>query len=127
MQDKVFTQLKEMGLPTRQAASNAALLAGHANAMASLLAEQLADIPQVSVLAPPVANAVFARIPWERLAELQSWSFFWPWDPEESLVRWMTSCASRKSLLKSPVGNAHELELAPLASSRRSRSRAQPD
>ena len=37
------------------------------------------------------ANAVFARIPWDRLEDLQEWAFFWPWDPQESLVRWMTS------------------------------------
>jgi hypothetical protein len=43
VQDKVFTQLKEMGLPTRQAASNAALLAGHANAMATLEPTKYAD------------------------------------------------------------------------------------
>ena len=43
VQDKVFAQLKEMGLPTRQAASNAALLAGHANAMATLEPTKYAD------------------------------------------------------------------------------------
>lgn len=43
VQDKVFAQLKETGLPTRQAASNAALLAGHANAMATLEPTKYAD------------------------------------------------------------------------------------
>ena len=43
VQDKAFAQLKEMGLPTRQAASNAALLAGHANAMATLEPTKYAD------------------------------------------------------------------------------------
>lgn len=65
--------------------------AGHANAMAQLLAELVADIPGVEVPVAPQANAVFARIPWHRFAELQAWSFFWEWDPAESLVRWMTS------------------------------------
>jgi threonine aldolase len=65
--------------------------AAHANAMAALLAELVADIPGVEVPVAPEANAVFARIPWDRFAELQAWSFFWEWDPAASLVRWMTS------------------------------------
>jgi len=65
--------------------------AGHANEMAQLLARLVADIPGVEVPVAPQANAVFARIPWERFAELQAWSFFWEWDPADSLVRWMTS------------------------------------
>jgi threonine aldolase len=68
--------------------------ASHANAMAQLLAELVADIPGVEVPVPPQANAVFARIPWARFAELQAWSFFWEWDPAGSLVRWMTSFAT---------------------------------
>ncbi|MFN8018634.1 MAG: aminotransferase class V-fold PLP-dependent enzyme [Acidimicrobiales bacterium] len=68
--------------------------AAHANAMAARLAEGMASVPQVELLAPPQANAVFARIPWERLEDLQAWSFFWPWDPGGSLVRWMTSFAT---------------------------------
>jgi threonine aldolase len=65
--------------------------AAHANAMAARLAELVADIPGVEVPVAPQANAVFARIPWDRFAELQAWSFFWEWDPAASLVRWMTS------------------------------------
>ena len=65
--------------------------ARHANDMAALLADRLADVPRVSLVAPPAVNAVFATIPWEMLPVLQQWSFFWPWIPEESMVRWMTS------------------------------------
>lgn len=65
--------------------------AAHANAMAALLADAVASIPGVEVPVAPEANAVFARIPWDRFAELQAWSFFWDWDPAASLVRWMTS------------------------------------
>lgn len=71
--------------------------AGHANAMAALLAEQVGSIPGVQVTAAPQANAVFAQIPWDRLGQLQEWSFFWPWDPAESLVRWMTSFATTEA------------------------------
>lgn len=64
--------------------------AHHANDMAALLAAAVADIPGITVAGTPQVNAVFARIPWDRLASLQEWSFFWPWNPSESLVRWMT-------------------------------------
>lgn len=65
--------------------------ARHANDMARLLADRLAEVPRVRLVAPPRVNAVFATIPWEMLGELQAWSFFWPWIPEQSMVRWMTS------------------------------------
>jgi threonine aldolase len=39
-------------------------------------------------------NSVFARLPAPLVAELQSWSFFWDWDLNDGLVRWMTSFAT---------------------------------
>lgn len=71
--------------------------AHHANSMAQLLAREVAQIPGVEVPAAPQANAVFARIPWDRLDALQDWAFFWPWDPEQQLVRWMTSFATTEA------------------------------
>jgi threonine aldolase len=65
--------------------------ARHANAMAARLAEAVGRIEGVTVPRAPDANAVFAQIPPGSLAPLQAWSFFWPWDPATSLVRWMTS------------------------------------
>ncbi|MCB0971628.1 MAG: aminotransferase class V-fold PLP-dependent enzyme [Acidimicrobiales bacterium] len=69
--------------------------AAHANAMARRLAEAVAGIDGVELVAPPAANAVFARIPWQRYEALSAWSFFWPWDPAEGVVRWMTSWATQ--------------------------------
>ncbi len=68
--------------------------AAHANAMAQLLAAEAATIPGVEVVRPPQANAVLVRLPWDRLDDLQAWSFFWPWDPADSMARWMTSFAT---------------------------------
>lgn len=68
--------------------------ARHANAMAADLAAKANEIDGVQVLHEPQANGVIAQIPWERLTELQTWSFFWPWDPSRSAVRWMTSFAT---------------------------------
>lgn len=64
--------------------------ARHANAMAVRLAEAVSGIEGVTVPRPPEANAVFAHLPPAAVEPLQRWSFFWPWDPATSLVRWMT-------------------------------------
>lgn len=66
----------------------------HANDRARDLAAGVAGIDGVEVLLEPEANAVFARIPWDRFDALQRWSFFWPWDPAQELVRWMASFAT---------------------------------
>lgn len=65
-----------------------------ANRTATLLAGAVADVPGVRVVREPEANSVFAEVPWDRLGDLVAWSFFWPWDPERHLVRWMTSFAT---------------------------------
>jgi threonine aldolase len=52
--------------------------ARHANHMASLLYEKMAHIPQLRVLQPPQANAVFAALPAPVAAALrqQGWKFY---------------------------------------------------
>jgi threonine aldolase len=68
--------------------------ARHANEMAQLLADECATMDGVRLVRPPQANALLVELPWDRLAELQAWSFFWPWDPPASIARWMTSFAT---------------------------------
>lgn len=68
--------------------------ARHANRMAVALAVAVDDVPGVEVVRPPEVNAVFARVPAAAIRPLQEWSFFWEWDLEDSLVRWMTSFAT---------------------------------
>jgi len=65
--------------------------ARHANAMASRLAERMEAVPGVDVVRPPEVNSVFARVPAGAIGPLQDWSFFWVWDPAQSMVRWMCS------------------------------------
>jgi threonine aldolase len=62
-----------------------------ANDAAARLAAAVGGVPGVRVVRPPEVNAVFAEVPWDRLEDLLAWSFFWPWAPEQHLVRWMTS------------------------------------
>ncbi len=71
--------------------------ARHANALATLLAERVGPIPGVDVARPPEVNSVFATLPAGAVAPLQEWSFFWPWDPERSEVRWMTGFATTET------------------------------
>jgi threonine aldolase len=65
--------------------------ARHANAMASRLAAGLADLPGVDVVYPVEADAVFARLARQQVAELQREWTFHVWDETTSVVRWMTA------------------------------------
>jgi threonine aldolase len=69
--------------------------AAHANAMATRLAERLTGVPGVVVARPPDVNSVFLQLPSPlAVADLQSWSFVWEWDPSAHEVRAMTSFAT---------------------------------
>ena len=64
--------------------------AQHANAMARLLAERMADAG-VEITQDVHANAVFARLDPELCEALQERFFFYVWDPATHEVRWMTT------------------------------------
>lgn len=65
--------------------------AGHANAMAARLGEEVAQIEGVTVNRPVEVNAVFASLPPAAIEPLQAWSPFWTWDEATHEVRWMCS------------------------------------
>jgi threonine aldolase len=65
--------------------------ARHANRMAQLLEKGLRDIAEVKVVYNVEANGVFAKIPNHAIAPLQERYFFYVWNEEESVVRWMCS------------------------------------
>jgi threonine aldolase len=65
--------------------------AEHANRMAQLLHKQLSKIPQVKVVYKVEANGVFAQIPRSAIPRLQKRYFFYVWDENRSVVRWMCS------------------------------------
>ena len=71
--------------------------ANHANAMAARLASGLTAIPGVDVVHPVQADAVFARLNPEHIADLQrDWTFH-VWDESASIVRWMTAFDTQES------------------------------
>jgi threonine aldolase len=65
--------------------------ARHANRMAALLKRQIAKIARVKIVYPVEANGVFAQIPRRAIAKLRKRYFFYVWNEEESVVRWMCS------------------------------------
>lgn len=65
--------------------------AKHANEMAKLLASEVKNIPGVSVMQKVESNGVFAKVPKNIIPELQKEYFFYVWDEDEPVVRWMTS------------------------------------
>jgi threonine aldolase len=58
-------------------------------AAARRLRAAVQDLPFVELAFPTEANSVFARIPVALMQAVQRESFFWPWDEQEGLVRWM--------------------------------------
>jgi threonine aldolase len=83
--------------------------ARHANAMAALLAKEVAGVPHVRVTRAPEANAVFAAMPADLIPALQEYSFFYVWDPSASEVRWMTSFDTTEEDIRGFVGKLKEL------------------
>ena len=71
--------------------------AAHANAMADLLAERLKQIPEVEIVQPVEANGLFVRLPADSIEKIQNDFFFYVWDAESSIVRFMLSFDSTES------------------------------
>ncbi len=65
--------------------------AQQSNRMARLLQKKLSQIPQVKIVHKVEANGVFAKIPRKAIAALQKRYFFYVWNQEQSVVRWMCS------------------------------------
>jgi threonine aldolase len=65
--------------------------AQHSNRMAKLLEKEVSAIPQVKVVYKVEANGVFAQIPKHAICKLQERYFFYVWNEEQSVVRWMCS------------------------------------
>jgi len=65
--------------------------AEHANRLARMLEQELRKISRVKIVYPVEANGVFAQIPRAAIKKIQDRYFFYVWDEEESIVRWMCS------------------------------------
>lgn len=65
--------------------------ATHSNKMASKLAIGVKDIPGIEIVYPVQTNGIFAKVPPTLVDELLKHYFFYVWDDNQSIVRWMTS------------------------------------
>jgi len=65
--------------------------AHHSNEMAAFLSERVAGIAGVEITQERESNAVFAKLPPDRIAGLQARVPFHSWDERTGEVRWMTS------------------------------------
>jgi threonine aldolase len=74
--------------------------AEHSNRMAKLLERELNKILQIKIVYPVEANGVFARIPRHAIPKIMKRYFFYVWNEEQSLVRWMCSWDTTESDVK---------------------------
>jgi len=65
--------------------------AEHSNRMAALLRDKIEKIPQIKIVQPVEANGVFAFVPQHAISKIQERYFFYVWNEEQSVVRWMCS------------------------------------
>jgi threonine aldolase len=65
--------------------------AQHSNRMARLLEKAVKNIPGIQIVYKVEANGVFAKVPREAIRKLQKRYFFYVWNEEHSIVRWMCS------------------------------------
>ncbi|HVF39343.1 MAG TPA: low specificity L-threonine aldolase [Gemmatimonadaceae bacterium] len=83
--------------------------ATHANAMASLLAKGLAELPGVRVTQKVQANEVFAVIPREHIAPLQSDCYFHIWNESASEARFVTAFDTTPDDIQGFLSSARKL------------------
>jgi threonine aldolase len=65
--------------------------AQHSNRMAKLLEREVRKMPRIKIVYKVEANGVFAKIPRPAIAKLRKRYFFYVWNEEQSVVRWMCS------------------------------------
>ena len=70
--------------------------AAHSNAMAQMLYNEIKDLKGVEVVYPVEVNGVFVRLKREVWTELQKKYFFYDWDEDDNVVRFMCSFDTTK-------------------------------
>lgn len=63
----------------------------NANKMTKLLTAKCEDIPKIKIVSKPLCNEVFAILPHESIDKILEKCFFYVWDSETDVVRWVTS------------------------------------
>ena len=89
--------------------------AQHSNRMAKLLEKEVSQIPNLKIVYKVEANGVFAKIPREAIAKIQERYFFYVWNEEESIVRWMCSFDTTEDDVRSFAKFVGETIAAPVS------------
>jgi threonine aldolase len=71
--------------------------AQHSNRMAQLLKTELNKIEGIKIVYEVEANGVFAEIPREAIPKIMDRYFYYVWNEEQSVVRWMCSWDTTES------------------------------
>lgn len=69
----------------------------HSNKMAQLLYDKVKEIDGVKVMYPVQVNSVFVQLPRQVWTSLQNDYFFYDWDEDADVVRWMCSFDTTES------------------------------
>ncbi len=83
--------------------------AAHANAMAKILSENLAAIPQLSITQKVTGNGIFVCIPADLIPQLQQEYFFHVWKEETHEVRLMCSWDTTEDDIEGFLALIHKL------------------
>ena len=65
--------------------------AQHSNAMAQLLKAEVEKVEGVKIMYPVQVNSLFVQLPRKVWKRLQGCYFFYDWDEDADVVRWMCS------------------------------------
>ena len=77
--------------------------AEHSNRMAKMLYDEVSKVDGVKVMYPVQVNSVFVQLPREVWTALQEEYFFYDWDMDADVVRWMCSFDTTEEDIKSFV------------------------
>ena len=77
--------------------------AEHSNRMAQLLKAEVEKVDGVKIMYPVQVNSIFAQLPREVWKRLQGCYFFYDWDEDADVVRWMCSFDTTEDDIRSFV------------------------
>ena len=77
--------------------------AAHSNAMAQLLKAEVEKVEGVKIMYPVQVNSVFVQLPRKVWKRLQGCYFFYDWDEDADVVRWMCSFDTTEDDIRSFV------------------------
>lgn len=81
----------------------------NANQMAKLLESKVKSCKKLEILFPVESNALFAKLPKDKIEALQEKSFFYVWDEISGVVRWMTNFLTTEKDVEEFAGSVFEV------------------